>query len=78
MKKALLLVLSVAALAFYFNFTIFVVQPIGALPDGRTLLVSRQGQLQFVDSADAMCERTQGGVSLFCRMAALARVSHTR
>lgn len=43
------------------------VQPIGAIPDGVTLWVWRSGQMNFIDSPDAICERASGGVSLLCR-----------
>lgn len=56
------------------QFTIFVVQPIGAVPDGRTLVIGRLAGSKFVDSADAMCERIQGGVSLLCRGMVTAQV----
>ena len=52
--------------------TIFVIQPIGALPEGKTLVISRMSNTRFVDSADAICERTQGGVSILCRLGAMA------
>lgn len=51
--------------------TIFVIQPIGALPEGKTLAISRMSNTKFIDSADAICERTQGGVSLICRIGAM-------
>jgi len=51
--------------------TIFVIQPIGALPEGSTLVISRMSNTNLIDSADAICERTQGGVSLFCRIGAM-------
>lgn len=51
--------------------SIFVIQPIGALPEGKTLIISRMTNTKFIDSADAICERTQGGVSLFCRIGAM-------
>ncbi|WP_439360721.1 hypothetical protein [Bradyrhizobium sp. DASA03007] len=52
--------------------SIFVVQPIGALPEGRTVILLRKpwtGQkgLAFIDSPDAFCERNSGGVTLLCR-----------
>ncbi len=47
--------------------TLFVVPPIGAVPDGQTVVLKRVGSMQFIDSPDAMCERIQGGVSLLCR-----------
>ena len=67
-------VLALILLIFYTQFTLFVIQPIGAIPEGRTLLISRLNKGEFIDSADAMCERIQGGVSLFCRLAALGAV----
>ena len=74
-KIALSLVLAVlAGVVISTQLTIFVVQPIGAVPEGRTLIISRLSNLTFIDSADAICERLLGGVSLFGRAAALARV----
>jgi len=59
--------------------SIFVAQPIGALPDGRTVIIFRKPfmgakGLAFIDSADAWCERNSGGVSLLCRGAALGGI----
>ncbi len=66
----------VVLVVFYFVFGFITIQPIGAIPDGVTLLVVRAGtQLKFFDSPDAMCERSAGGVSLLCRMAALSAVA---
>lgn len=64
-------VLLIGSFYFHQNYTIFVIQPIGAIPQGATLIVQRTGKLNFVDSADALCDRLDGGVSLFCRMAML-------
>lgn len=47
--------------------TIWVVQPIGALPEGAAVVIWRKGELQFIDSPDAVCDRKMGGVSLLCR-----------
>ncbi len=71
----ILLILAAAATVFYTRFTIFVVAPIGAIPEGKTLIISRLNKTQFIDSADAMCKRQQGGVSLLCRVGMLAAVS---
>jgi len=71
----LLVLLLVVGIIFYTQFTIFVVQPIGAVPEGRTLIISRLNGTEFVDSADAMCVRMQGGVSLFCRGMTMAAVA---
>ena len=54
--------------------TVFVVQPIGAVPEGRTVVMSRLATTKFIDSADAMCLRIQDGVSLLCRGMVLGQV----
>lgn len=59
----------------YTQVTLFVVQPIGAAPEGVTLVILRGGQLKFIDSADAVCERGMGGVSLLCRGLVLGTVA---
>lgn len=69
-----LVVLVVLAIIIYTQITIFVIQPIGAVPEGRTLIILRLNKGQFIDSADAMCERIEGGVSLLCRMVVLGAV----
>lgn len=56
-----------AAIFAYFSLTVFVIQPIGAIPEGRTLVIARVGKTKFLDSADAICQREMGGVSLLCR-----------
>lgn len=66
---ALLLVIA------YTQFTIFIVSPIGAVPKGGTFVISRLSKSNFVDSADAICERAMGGVSLLCRGEVLATVA---
>lgn len=81
MARLLALLLAAFVVAGFigsFFFTIFVVQPIGALPEGRTLIVSRSDKMEFIDSADAMCAREMGHVSLLCRMSALAAVAENQ
>lgn len=51
----------------YSQLTIFIVPPIGAIPEGKTVVMLRLNKTEFIDSPDAMCERIQGGVSLLCR-----------
>lgn len=58
----------------YTQFTIFVIPPIGALPEGGTVIILRLNKTEFIDSPDAMCERIQGGVSLLCRGVVLGAV----
>ncbi len=57
------------------SLTIFVIQPIGAIPDGATVLIWRREKTHFIDSADAVCEREMGGVNLLCRAGVLAGVA---
>lgn len=62
-----LVVLAVTVIVIYTQITLFVIPPIGALPEGRTMVITRLNKTKFIDSPDAMCERIQGGVSLLCR-----------
>ncbi|WDM65303.1 hypothetical protein [Stenotrophomonas forensis] len=71
----LLIVLVVLAIVVYTQLTIFVIQPIGAIPEGKTLVILRLNKTEFIDSADAMCEREMGGVSLLCRMGMMGGVA---
>ncbi len=77
MKKyyILLIALFIAIAIGLTQITIFVVQPIGAVPDGKTLVIWKLNKMNFIDSADGMCEREMGGVSLFCRGAMLSTVT---
>ena len=79
MKLALLGALAVvlAAVAASQVLTILVIQPIGAIPDGRTVIMWRTDRTKFIDSADAICEREMGGVSLLCRGGVLAALVKT-
>lgn len=76
--RFLLIVLAcvfVLAVIVYNEFTLLVVQPIGAVPDGATVVIWRKGKLNFIDSADGVCARESGGVSLICRGVVLAAVA---
>jgi hypothetical protein len=53
---------------------IFVIQPIGAIPNGVTAVVVGVRGVNFVDSPDAVCARL-GQPNLLCRGAAAARVA---
>ena len=55
--------------------TIFVVQPMGIVAEGKTLVMLRMDKTQFIDSADAMCEREVGSVNLLCRGALMGAVT---
>ena len=58
----------------YTQLTIFVIPPIGMLPEGRTIVMLRLNKTEFIDGPDAMCARIQGGVSLLCRGTILSAV----
>ncbi len=73
MKRLLITLLLLLALGAVLStqITLFVVPRIGAIPDGRTLVIlklySDDFETRFVDSPDAICERRTGGVNLLCR-----------
>ena len=73
----LLLVAAAMILFAYTQLTVFVVQPIGAVPEGRTLILWRTGKLRFLDSADAVCLREMGQLNLLCRVAVLGAIAKT-
>lgn len=74
-KKSLAaLFVIVLGIVFYTQITIFVIPPVGALPEGKTLIITRSGKLNFIDSPDAMCERAQREVTPMCRLIAMAAI----
>lgn len=69
-----LIALAAFSIVCYLTITVFVIPPIGAVPEGRTLVIIRVHNLHFVDSPDGFCQRHQDGVSLLCRGLILAKV----
>ena len=69
-----LVVFAAAILFATTQVTVFTVQPIGALPEGRTLVIWRAKTMKFIDSADAWCERQTKSVSVMCRSLVLAQI----
>jgi hypothetical protein len=65
---------AILTIVIYTQITIFVVPPIGALPEGKTVVLTRLNKTEFIDSPDGMCERIQGGVSLLCRVMVIRAV----
>lgn len=63
----ILIVSAVLAVLFYLFCGFYTIQPIGALPEGKTLVVWREGDEPFFNSPDATCIRRVGYVSLMCR-----------
>lgn len=55
----------------YTKISVFTIQPIGAIPDGVTLLVWKKDGDPFFNSADAICLKKLGYVNLLCRGSAL-------
>lgn len=75
MKKLVIAgAVALISIVIYTQLTIFVVPPIGAVPEGRTVIMLRLNKTNFIDSADAICERIQGGVNLLCRGMTMAGV----
>jgi hypothetical protein len=77
MKQILAALISatVLALIIYTQITLFVIQPIGIVPEGKTIVILRLNITQFIDSADAMCQRQVGNVNLLCRIAMMEGVA---
>lgn len=70
-----LVVVATLMALIYTQITIFVIQPIGAVPEGKTLIITRLNKTQFIDSADGICDREVGGVNLFCRIGVMGAVA---
>ena len=63
----------------YNTTSLIAIQPIGAVPDGVTLWVHRDGRnLEFFDSPDAMCLRAMGSVNLLCRGMMLGKIAEDK
>ena len=73
MKKYLLL-LPVALLSAFLSLTVFVIPPIGGLPEGKTLVILKREKTRFIDSPDAFCARELDGVSPECRATVLGGI----
>ena len=59
----------------YFTMGLFVVQPIGAIPEGATVLYWRYGaKLPVISSADGLLSKKEQGVSLLGRAVALGTI----
>src|SRR5262245_33265971 len=77
MKKAMIttiIAMVACMLVLTTQFTLLVIQPIGMLPDGITLVMWRTGKLHFIESPDGICAREMQGVSLLCRMAVVGGI----
>ena len=75
-KKFVLLIVLLSVLATtYFGTGFFVIQPIGAIPEGRTIWYVRMGlNIPFVSSADGILLKKDTGVSLLGRAMMMSSV----
>lgn len=64
---AVVIVLIVFAVFIHTSISFFAVQPIGAFPDGSTFVMWKKGKMGTFESADGLCIKATGGVSLMCR-----------
>lgn len=71
-----LISIAVATIFVVTQLTFFIVQPIGVVPEGHTVIIWRLNTMKFIDSADAWCERQIGNVNLLCRGAILAKLGN--
>ena len=75
MKSSKILIISIVLSLIFIRATIgfFVIQPIGAIPKGTTIVYWRIGtNFDFVESADGLVQKTGDGLSLLTRGLALA------
>ena len=77
-RKIYILVAVLLLLAVISQVGFYTVQPIGAVPDGVTLLVRRNVGEPFFNSPDAVCLKLQGEVSLLCRAISLSNAPVNR
>lgn len=67
-KYLIPLLIAISIVTFYFT-GLFVIQPMGALPEGVTIWFNRYGtNLPFICSADGLLLKSMGNVSLLGRM----------
>jgi hypothetical protein len=73
-KRKIWIVIIFAAFGFFLYFCGFYsIQPIGALPEGSTILVWRNSGEPIFNSPDAVCLKRTGNVSLMCRGLAMGQ-----
>ena len=77
MKKIILLILIVLAVVFYLNFSLFVIPPMAAFPEGVTFVTDKQPEFKFIDSTDGYLLREQGSVGIKQQVAVVDKVSAT-
>lgn len=80
MKKSTIITASVVLIIVltWWKTGIYTIQPIGMLPEGKTLIVWRESGEPFFNSPDATCLERVGAVSLMCRMLAMSKAPVNR
>lgn len=75
-KKKIIIILFILIVAFRLLFGIFVIQPMGSVPKGATIIYFRAGlNLPFLSSADGILQESGAGVSLLNRGLILGKVA---
>ena len=68
MKKIIVVLIFLLITVFgYSQITLFIVQTIGSVPEGKTLFMLRMNKTKVVESAGFICAKEMNGVSLLCR-----------
>ena len=78
MKNIFKIIIPLALLIVLFRFFcgIFIIQPIGAIPEGVTIVYFRNGlNLPFITSIDGILQQSGEGVSLLARGVLLGKLS---
>tara|TARA_R110000868_G_scaffold184954_2_gene426685 strand:+ start:128 stop:451 length:324 start_codon:yes stop_codon:yes gene_type:complete len=74
--KTIIIILCVLAIGFRLCCGVFVIQPIGAIPEGKTIVYWRLGMdIPFVSSVDGLLEEKGLGVSLLGRAIGLGTLA---
>ncbi|CRE89205.1 Uncharacterised protein [Yersinia enterocolitica] len=74
-RYILLIVVIFVSIFAYNKITIFSIQPVGALPDGVTVVMWRKDDLGIFESPDGICLRRVGSVSILCRAMAMGNIA---
>ncbi len=71
-KNYAIAITAIAIISFYLSIGFFVIQPLGAIPEGITIMYFRFGmKTPFITSPDGILIDNGQGISLFGRIAAL-------
>ena len=75
MKKSIVILIILIPILFYSLFGIYVIQPIGAVPKGASVVYLRVGiNLPFISSADGWLLDNNQSISLMTRALAMGKI----